>query len=165
MFITGFLKPSHKYYGIDPVRYFFKYIKKKFKYPHLTLKEGSLPDKIPVPDENFDFIICSLVLHTLENIEKAIEIIFSKVKKKGEILIIDFRDSAEKALRKDVYNPIYEEDEKHIKGLAILPSGVKLVGETWFHKEKEIEDLISKYGEFDKEHLGDFFVAYTIIKE
>ncbi len=163
--IIKFLKPSHEYTGVDPNKYFFSYIRRKYSNREMTLLYGKLPSKLPVPDNYFDLVVCSMTLHLVESLENSIKTLFSKVKKGGKLLIVDFRDKAEKVIREKIYPVVCEETENHIKGISILPSGLKVCNEAFFHKEKNIEKIISSLNcRFIKRYLGDFFVAYEIKK-
>jgi ubiquinone/menaquinone biosynthesis C-methylase UbiE len=164
--LVKFLKSSHHYYGIDPVPYFFKYIKTKFKNKNIILKKGNLPSSVGGDNKKFDFVVCSMVLHTTPFLKKSIKTIFSKINDKGQLLIIDFNNSSEKVLREEIYNPIIEQDNSHVKGISTLPSGVEVLSETYFHKEDEIEKIIKQLGgKFKKKKLGSLFVSYLIVKE
>lgn len=158
--VIKFLKEGHEYLGIDPAKEFFPYIKEKFPNKTLKFKTGKLPNDLDASND-FDFIICSMVLHCNPYLSESLKILFSKLKNNKKALIISFRDSAEEALRKEVYNPVIEEDKSHIKGIANLPSGIKIMGETFFYKEKEFK----KYGSFSKKYLGPFFVMYEVKKK
>jgi hypothetical protein len=105
-----------------------------------------------------------MVLHTVKELNKSIEIIFSKAKTSGKVFVIDFNDSAEKMFRGGAFVDIEEDDNKHIKGTVELPSGMRVKSEIIFHKEKEIEKEIIKYGKFKKKNIGPIFVAYECVK-
>lgn len=163
--VVSFIKPTHIYYGVDITTDFFDYIRKKFQHPNITLAFGGLPNKVNVEDSSFDFGVCSLVMHAIPNLELSIQTLFDKIKSGGRVLIIDFNDKAEEPLRNEVFNPIYEETEKYIRGEAILPSGLRVSTEAYFYKENEYENIISKYGYYNKKELGPLFVAYECIKK
>lgn len=162
--VAEFIFPTQKYIGVDPTKEFFPYIFAKFPEKNIMLLEGKLPDQIPT-ENTFDFVICSMALHCTGELTKSLSTIFSKVKEGGTAYIIDFNDAAEKYLRETTYNPVHEEDEFHIKGVSTLPSGISMVSETYFHKEKSFEKEFDAYGTYTKEYLGPLFVVYEIKKK
>ena len=162
--VVDFIGNNQRYVGIDPTKEFFPYIKRKFPENNLTLIEGRLPHEINI-DDTFDFISCLMALHCVENLKDSLKVIFDKVRRGGKVFVLDFSDFAEERLRKETYDPIYEEDKNHIKGVARLPSGIEVMSETFFHKELDFEKELDKYGKFEKEYLGSLFVSYEIIKQ
>jgi len=92
----NFLKPKSKYYGIDIVPEFLEYVKNKYKnnMDLLSLKRGNLPDNIDQPNNFFDVVVCSMVLHTISNMPESIKIVFSKLNDNGMLLIITFSDNS-----------------------------------------------------------------------
>lgn len=115
-----FLREDQSYIGVDPTKEFFPHIQKKYPNKSLKLLEGRLPSQIPVGEE-FDLVICSMVLHCLRDIKESLKTLFSKTKQGGRVLVIDFGDSSEKVLREETYDPIHEENASHIRGLQHCP--------------------------------------------
>lgn len=162
--VAKFLKKTHIYSGVDIAVDFFDYIRKKFKHPNLTLKYGALPNKINFPDNSFNVVICSLTLHVVSDLKKSIKTLFSKVKQGGKVIIIDFPDESVQEIKDCMFDPIYKENERYIKGEAILRSGTKILTEVYLHKEKDREKEILKYGSFLKKKLGGPFIVYECVK-
>jgi len=156
--ITNYLKPNQIYFGFDQIEEFINYAKRKNNAQNIKFKIESLP-KIPFP-EKFDIIICSMVIHHLEEIEDTINNLSKKLKKDGTLLLIHFNNESEILLRNTVSNVKFS-DEKSIEGNVELGSGIKIPTKIIFHKEKEIEKAIEKQS-FEKEHFGKIFVAYKI---
>jgi len=162
--LIDFLKPTHEYLGVDVTEYFFDYIREKFPSQEIRLQHGMLPDGINGQNSAYDLVVCSQVLHALPTLEDSIDTLFAKSKKSGKVVLVTFNDASEEILRNGVFNPIYEEDDKHINGKLILPSGLKVSAEIFFHKERDYERAISKHGTFSKSDLGPLFVSYEITK-
>ena len=114
---------------------------------------------MPFEKNSFDVCICSQVLHTQKNLELSVNTLFSKIKHEGKLIIITFNNASKEPLIKS-YNPIEKLDKYHVVGDAILPSGLKVHSEVYFHKEEDYEKEILKYGKFKKNMLGPLFVAY-----
>ncbi len=162
--LLDFLKPNIFYHGVDITVDFFDYVKNKFPKRNLILNSGRLPDSVKVSDNSFDVCVCSQVLHTLSNLEKSIEILFSKLKYNGKLVVITFSDKSKEPLIGS-FNPIEKLDDVHVIGQAMLPSGLKVHAEVYFHKEKDYEKEFLKYDSFSKRELGPLFVAYECIKK
>ena len=162
--IIKHLKPTHNYYGVDKVPEFFEYIKENFSHPNIKLKQGYLPDNLNVPDDFFDVAICSMVLHLIENLPRSIKTLFSKIKSRGKLHIVDFGDSAEEVLKKSFFKEIQESRDNYLRGIARLLSGDEIPMEMYLHKEKTLEKEIAKKSDFIKIPLGDYFRAYECKK-
>ncbi|MFC1697250.1 class I SAM-dependent methyltransferase [Nanoarchaeota archaeon] len=154
-----FIYPECEYTGIDPTNEFFDFIKEKYS-RQMNLVKGSLPSDLNVKDNYFDIVLCSMVLHCVDDLEKSVETLFNKVKKNGKVVIIDFNDSSEPLLR-DLFINLDEDEEKYVKGLYNLSSDIQLYGEIHLYKEDEIEFELLKYSGFKKRILGPF-VGYEI---
>ncbi|MFA5992794.1 MAG: class I SAM-dependent methyltransferase [Candidatus Pacearchaeota archaeon] len=161
--VTKFIKPFQEYTGIDINKNFFRYILKNQSKKKIKLLEGKLPEKINVKDNYFNLVICSMTIHSTPKIKKDIQVLFKKAKKSGKVVIIDFKNSAEKILRKTCVKK-KKETKDYIKGIYTLPSGIEVYSETYFFKEKEYETEIKKYGKFKKVNVGPIFVAYECTK-
>jgi ubiquinone/menaquinone biosynthesis C-methylase UbiE len=158
--VDKFLKKSHEYSGIDLTKEFFKYINTKFKHENLKLKIGSLPNDVKFKDNYFDLVICSLVLHTVPNLDDSIKKLFSKSKIGGEVLIIDFNDETEKYIKKKGFDTVSVKKKGYMSGTYLLPSGIIFPAEVYFYNEKDYEKNIKKYATFKKKKVGPLFVAY-----
>lgn len=159
-----FLRPSHKYIGIDINKNFFPYIKKNYKHKYIKLKEGKLPTKIEIKDNLADLTLCSMVLLDIKNIKPAIKKLFDKTKKGGEICIINLSAQGTKEAIKS-FEKNCEKKKNYMKGNYRLPSGIKIKTSIYLHKEEEIESGLKKYGKFKKGHIGKVFVSYIIKKK
>lgn len=158
------LRAGTDYTGVDPTKEFFDYVKSKYKDRKITLKEGKLPEEIPVEDNSFDLVIASLVLHCVEDVEESIKTIFSKAKEGGKVVIVDFQDEAEERHVRPSFLEIEKDEGNHITGLYELSDIAKPRVEIWFHKEKEIEGILNRFGSFEKTYLGSIFVGYECVK-
>lgn len=160
-----YLDKDYDYLGIDPTKQFFPYIKKKCNRRKIELKEGSLPNNIPVKSNSYDLVICSLALHCVSDLSSSIKTIFDKAKNGAKVILTDFRDDAEPIIRKEHFIRIDEDTGKYLKGLFFLSDSAKLIIEIYLHKENQIEKDLSKYSYFKKEYLGPTFVAYECMKK
>ena len=164
--IVSFLKKSHEYVGIDIAVEFFSYIKSKFKHKELILKYGKLPDEINALKKGFDLVICSMVLHTVRDLDKSIKALLSKMKTSGKVVLVDFNDSAEEMFRKSSFESIEKETKNYISGKVVLPSGIKVDAEVYFHKEVDFEKVLKKLGyDYTKKYIGPIFVTYEVYKK
>ena len=102
-----------------------------------------------------------MVLHCIPDLETSIDTLFKKVRSDGKVVIVDFNDDAESNVRSR-FQRIDEDKPDYIKGLYNLSEKVQLYGESYFHKEAEIESALRKHGAFNKTHLGPLFVGYEI---
>lgn len=163
--VLNFIKQKSRYYGVDIVPEFLEYVKNKYKnsVDLLSLKRGNLPDNIDHMDNFFDVVICSMVLHTISDIQKSIKTIFSKLNNNGKLFIITFNDNSLDYM-KSCFERIYEQNDKYIRGVFVLPSNLKIEVENYFHGEKNYEKEITKFGVFSKKSLGPIFVAYECTK-
>jgi ubiquinone/menaquinone biosynthesis C-methylase UbiE len=155
-----------EYLGIDPDPYFLDYVRNAYpskEHRKVSLMQGSLPSHIPAEDCSSDIVLCSMALHCAGDLEASIETLFSKAKTGGKVAIADFNDAAEKVVR-GAFLRIDAERKDYARGLYWLSDEVKLIAEVYFHKQKEIEDLLKKHGRFSRELLGPLFVGYTIRK-
>jgi ubiquinone/menaquinone biosynthesis C-methylase UbiE len=125
--------------------------------------KGELPTDLPVEDNFYDLVLCSMVLHCIQDPSGSIKNIFSKAKPRGTVSLIDFRDSAERAVGGGFIN-LEEENERYARGLYRLSDKVQLTAEVYFHKEAEIEKQLRKLGAFKKDYLGPLFVGYRATK-
>jgi ubiquinone/menaquinone biosynthesis C-methylase UbiE len=151
------------YFGVDPTKEFFSYIKSKYPNQEITLKQGKLPGDIPFQDNSFDLVLCSMTLHCLKNWKEAIKTIFSKTKLESRVIIIDFRESGEGEIRRR-FLTLSEDRGDYLRGIYKLSRQVQLELEIYLHKEKDIEKELKKYGIVKKTHLGPVYVAYECIK-
>ncbi|MDD5725794.1 MAG: class I SAM-dependent methyltransferase [Patescibacteria group bacterium] len=163
--ILKYLQTSHEYYGVDIADDFFEYIHRTSSHPNITLQHGSLPNDLPVPDESFDLGICSMVLHTVADLDQAIETCFKKIKLGGKLIIIDFNDKTEKMMMSDPANSLDEKRTGYIRGEVVLASGIGVKTEVYFHKEEEFERSIEKYCSYEKKAVGPLFVSYECVKK
>jgi ubiquinone/menaquinone biosynthesis C-methylase UbiE len=155
--VIKYLKSNQKYSGFDITEEFLDYIKEKYSNKKFNLKSGSLPNNIPY-EEKFDCVICSMVLHTVSNLRKSIEVL--KTKTKSRLLIIEFNDEAKVPLKDSFVKKEYEKEDV-IEGIVKLPSGLEVDAEVFFYKEQDIENELTKNGfKFEKKYLGPLFVAY-----
>lgn len=147
------------YTGVDINSHFFEYIRAKYLGRALTLLEGKLPDQLNL-NSKFDLVFCCLTLHCLGELALAIQNLHAQVSQNGNIVLIDFADKAKERLQNTTYEPILESRPDYIKGVAALPSGEKVITETYFHSESAIETELYKYALFEKRYIGDLFVMY-----
>ena len=68
-------------------------------------------------------------------------------------------------LKNETFNPIYEQNENYIKGIATLSSGIRVLAEAYNHNEENLEEELQKYGSYKKQYLGQLFVSYEIVKK
>lgn len=162
--IANFIK-KQDYTGVDTNKHFFEYIKIKNKNKKITLKKGSLPKKINISENDFDLVICSMVLHTTPSLKSSIKTIFKKIEENKKAIIIDFNDFSETKIRKGFFK-IKKSAKKQISGKYRINSGIELNAEVYFHKEKEIETEIKKYALIKrKQNIGPFFVSWECVKK
>ncbi|MBS3147398.1 class I SAM-dependent methyltransferase [Candidatus Woesearchaeota archaeon] len=161
-FALSFVRPDQQYRGIDPTQEFLDYIVAQSTHPRLSVSLGRLPDALDASDSHFDLTLCSLVLHTVPELTHSLVTLIAKTKPNGRVVVIDFCDSAEQALRTDVFRTVYGQDETRIAGIACLPSGVEVEAEVYFHKERDFEKVLTNA---KKSYLGPLFVAYDFIRE
>ena len=159
-----YIQDGVKYHGIDVVSEFFTYIENKYpdKLHNIVLSKGGLPNDLP-SDSEFDAVICSMVLHTVRDIEQSAQTLFSKVKKDGKVLIITFGDPSWEFL-KGCFVKIEQKTEKSIRGDFRLPSKNIVNCEIFFHDEAKYEKILEKYGPVKTHRLGPLFVAYECKK-
>lgn len=162
--LAGFVKPRHRYFGVERSPDFFPEIKEQYPKKDITLVRGELPKNLGVKDEHFDIVVCALALNGVSELSASIEEIFSKAKPGGRVVIVDFNDAAEKPLR-DGFIQKTRDDAHSVAGLIALPSGVQFETELFFHKDAEVEKLLARYGHFVKRKLGTMLIGYEIIKE
>src|SRR3989344_256087 len=162
--VVKFIKKDQEYSGRDIVPEFFKYIRLKNKRKNLDLKYGRLPKEINAPENYYDLAICSLVLHTVGDLQNSIHEIFKRVRKNRKVVIIMYNDSSEDLLRNKTFEKKYFESKSYIRGKLILPSKLKIDVEINIHNEKEIEKELKKYSQFEKNYLGEIFVVYNCTK-
>ncbi|MEK6858500.1 MAG: class I SAM-dependent methyltransferase [Nanoarchaeota archaeon] len=153
-----------EYIGIDPTSEFFDYVLSKYGGRNITLKEGGLPSNTDVSNNHFDLVLCVLVIHYTLQLKESVRLLFSKAKKGGKVVLVDFRDDAEKDVR-DKFSKVYESSERHIRGIFDLSEDNHAEVEYYFHREREMENEIEKYGDFKKEYLGPVFVGYECTKK
>jgi len=158
-----YLKLGQKYYGIDVTTDFFDYVKKKYPERDLVLQYGALPGPFDFEDGFFDLIICSMSLHTVEDLSSSIDNLFSKLKPSGKLVIIDFNDVSQKEIVGRFRDA--EIKENYCKGIYMLDCGKEIESEIFFHQEKDYEEELKKYGNFVKKDLCPVFVSYELVKK
>lgn len=153
-----------QYYGTDIVPEFFDYIRDKHpESENIHLSHGGLPDGISAQDDTFDLAICSMVLHTIPDLDRSIKILCSKVKASGKAMIITFNDSSRDYLE-SCFKRIDESTDDSLRGILVLPSKIAVKCEIYFHGEASYEQCLSKYGTYSKTILGPVFVAYEFTR-
>ena len=158
--VLDFIPENYEYTGIDPTIQFLDYVRAKHSTRRFELVQGKLPD-LPIGNALFDVVLCSMVLHCIPDLETSIDTLFKKVRSDGKVVIVDFNDDAESIVRSR-FQRIDEDRPDYIKGIYNLSDEIQLYGESYFHKEAEIESTLRKYGAFNKTHLGPLFVGYEI---
>ena len=158
----NFLPRDCQYFGFDPTQRFLQEIKKRHPHRKTNLQKGKLPNEIPseFKKNSFDVVLNSMVLHCVKDLETSIKNLFSRVKPNGEVVLIDFNNSAENLIREKFED--FEINEKnHLKGKYNLSEDKQIQGEVWLHQEQDLERELQKYSsEFTKEMLGPIFVGY-----
>lgn len=163
--VLPYLHNNVLYRWVDPTTKFFDYIYTRYwSKNNIQLLQWKLPNQLPerIPDDH-DVVLVSQVIHTNPNIEESISVTFSKVKPWWRVIIITFKDSAEKSLRES-FEEVYTENHTSIWWIVSLPSWVKVEAEVYFHKELVYEKSIMKYWTFEKKDLGPLFVLYECKK-
>jgi SAM-dependent methyltransferase len=155
----GHLKPRQQYCGTDRVARFFSYIRQEYAGRKMDLVKGNLPFNVPFDSGTFDLVLCTMVLHCVEELEDSIDTLFFKARKGGEVVIADFRDKAEPHVR-GAFLRVDESSSNHISGLYPVSPRVSIDAEAYFHKENQFEQAIKKHGGFKKKYLGPLFVGY-----
>lgn len=162
--VPNFTKKTQSYYGMDVSQYFLDYVKRNFKGKNIHLAKGSLPSKIPFEENDFDVVICSMVLHAIGDLRGSVNALFKKSKSGGKVLIVDFVDSAKEFIKNQGFLEVSKKTDKYMAGTYALPSGIVIPAEVYFHKEKDYEREIMKYGKFKKRKVGSLFAAWECIK-
>jgi SAM-dependent methyltransferase len=162
--IVESLKPNQRYTGLDPYLGFLEYVRRRYQRPNLTLLHGNLPDNLPVPEESYDEVLCSMVLHCVSDARKSVDAVFSKAKMGASVTFVMFGDSAKQPLI-DSATHIDHLDENRLHGLVKLSSGYEVETDIHFHTEHCIEEYIAKHGEWIKRALGELFIAYECVKQ
>jgi len=107
-----------------------------------------------------------MVLHTVRDLDKSIKVLLSKMKTSGKVVLVDFNDSAEEMFRKSSFESIEKETKNYISGKVVLPSGIKVDAEVYFHKEVDFEKVLKKLGyDYTKKYIGPIFVTYEVYKK
>ena len=83
------IKPKLEIYGIDPDKRILEIARKKTK--DINFQEAFM-QKLPFPDNYFDFVYSSLVVHHIQSEVKqdAMNEIYRVLKPKGKFLLVDF---------------------------------------------------------------------------
>ena len=157
--LLDYLPKGIEYTGVDPVKEFFSFIREQYADRALTLKQGRLPNDIPVADDSFDVVVCSMALHCVADLESSVNTIFAKAKIGGKVIIADFRDKAPPLIKK-TFLRIDENKEDYVRGLYKLSNNTSILAEAYFHKEKPMEKAIRAHGKFKKTFVGPLFVGY-----
>src|SRR3989338_11674296 len=118
--LVKFLKKDQKYTGVDPVGEFFPYIRENSTNRNIKLVEDGLP-KLSKIKGKYDCIICSMTLHTVEDLEKSMKSLNSLLSDNGTILIVDFNDASEKLLRSSL-KEVFISKKNHIRGMVEIAS-------------------------------------------
>lgn len=157
--LLDYLPKGIEYTGVDPVKEFFSFIKQQHADRTLTLKKGQLPNNMPVANDSFDVVVCSMALHCVADLESSVNTIFAKAKIGGKVIIADFRDKAPPLIKK-TFLRIDENKEDYVRGLYKLSNNTSILAEAYFHKEKPMEKAIRAHGKFKKTFVGPLFVGY-----
>jgi ubiquinone/menaquinone biosynthesis C-methylase UbiE len=155
------LQTTHEYVGLDITTEFFPYIHEKYAHTNITLIEGGFPGPFPFEKNTFDVVICSMSLHTIEDLQASIQSSISVLKKGGLFVLVDFNSASFETL-----TPSFDAIPKgrHIKGEFAMMSGAKTEAEVFFHTEEEYKKELQKVGVVKKEALGPIFVGYGVKK-
>ncbi|MBT3397776.1 class I SAM-dependent methyltransferase [archaeon] len=171
--MTKFARPSNEYWGVDPVKEFFPYIMEKYSSRggrdfDINLRQGRLPNKLPVPDSYFDAVICSLALHTHPTLRSSVSALFSKAKPAGRVNIVDFSDDGSLFVANECFSEENTEmsNAYGIHGWGHLHAiGKNVRTSVYYHNEGDIEAAIEKCGKIQKkEMIGPLFVGYDCIR-
>lgn len=162
--LLEFLPQDTRYVGIDKTKEFLDYIRKQFPNRKKELLVGSLPTELH-QDVNLkgDYVICSQVLHTVQNMVASVQTLFEKTKESGTVVIITFCDKSKLAM-KNSFKSVDVNTDNHILGTVALPSEVVVPAEIYFHLENDLEHELQKYSTFEKSYLGPLFTAYICTK-
>jgi ubiquinone/menaquinone biosynthesis C-methylase UbiE len=161
--LLDYLPEDIAYVGIDPVPEFFAQIIMNHLESEMTLKTGELPSKIPVQDNHFDIVVCSMTLHCIPDLETSVNTIFSKAKSGGKMIITEFNDNAPPIVRKS-FRRIEEGIGNYVRGAYSLSNTTSLIAEAYFHGEEQIEKAILTHSDFRKTFVGPLFVGYESVK-
>ncbi|MBW3017328.1 methyltransferase domain-containing protein, partial [Candidatus Woesearchaeota archaeon] len=118
----AFVPEACKYTGIDPTKRFFDYILGKHPHRNIRLITGELPD-LPIDEDSFDLVLCSMVLHCTRYLEESIDALFDACD--GKVVIVDFNDEAEKHARPR-FKIVDENRPDYIRGLYNLSDTIEL---------------------------------------
>lgn len=158
------LKPTQRYTGLDPHPGFLEYVGRTYPRADLTLLEGALPRDLPVPNEAYDAVMCSMVLHCIADVRESVDALFAKAKHGADIRIITFAEGCTQALIHSATR-VDALDETHLHGMVRLSSGYEVETDVYFHPEAVIEECIATHGAWVKRELSAFFVAYECRKQ
>jgi 2-polyprenyl-3-methyl-5-hydroxy-6-metoxy-1,4-benzoquinol methylase len=153
------LKRKQMYTGVDITPQFFEYIQKMNRNTNVELIEGNLPNNLNLRPDKYDLVISSMCLHTVYELRDSINNLVSKVNQDGKLTIIDFNNSAKDSILERIEG---KKKWDYCKGTFTLDSGCKVHAEAYFHGERKLEHELKKYGEFEKNYLGDLFVSYDV---
>jgi ubiquinone/menaquinone biosynthesis C-methylase UbiE len=161
--LLDYLPEGIEYVGVDPVKEFFSFIREQYADRALTLKQGQLPNDVPVANDSFDIVVCSMALHCVADLESSVNTIFAKAKLGGQVIIADFRDKAPPLIKK-TFLRIDENKDDYVKGLYKLSNNTSIIAEAYFHNEKPMEKAIRARGRLKKTFLGPLFVGYNAVR-
>ncbi len=132
-----FLTPYQHWYGVDMDKEVLRKIKAEHKSEKIHVRYGAVSSHLDIPDNGCDVLFCIFKVHALPNLREAVQVLLAKAAYGGKIILFDFADTAKVVLRR----------EQHM---------------VW--KEKEIEQVLSKYRGFVKRQISDQIVAYEFVK-
>lgn len=158
-------RPDATYVGIDPTSGFLDHIVEKYEGQEygnrIALLQGSLPGLLPVTDEHFDLVLCSMTLHCVGELDRAVATLFRKAKER--VVIVDFADTAEKLLRAS-FEPGYVDNGHYLSGTYNLAQGIQVHAEAFVKNENKLARQIGYHADFTKTQLGELFVGYDCMK-
>lgn len=154
---------NQKYLWVDMDLSFFEWLKKTYPDKKFEIVIGALPDKIDIK-EKFNLVICSMVLHWVDELEESIKSILDKKLKWWKLLLVAYSNESQQIhLNNDFIDETYQRRENFFQWKVLHPwSKSSVYMEIRYHKEEDIEKILTENNiKFTKKYSNwNQFVSY-----